>query len=173
MGFTPLAGPMMGTRSGDIDPAIIPYLIEQDPELKDAADVVNMLNKKSGLSGVSGISSDMRDIEAGLQEDNPDAVLAYNIFIDRIKKCIGQYFAVLNGADALVFTAGMGENAPLMRQDVIGGLTWFGMDIDPEKNVFGYRGEISTPESKVKVLVISTDEELCIARDVERLKNTK
>lgn len=86
MGFTPLAGPMMGTRSGDIDPAIIPYLIEQDPELKDAADVVNMLNKKSGLSGVSGISSDMRDIEAGLQEDNPDAVLAYNIFIDRIKK---------------------------------------------------------------------------------------
>lgn len=76
----------------------------------------------------------------------------------------------MNGADALVFTAGMGENAPLMRQDVIGGLTWFGMDIDPEKNVFGYRGDISTPESKVKVLVISTDEELCIARDVERLK---
>ena len=173
MGFTPLAGPMMGTRSGDIDPAIIPYLIEQDPELKDATDVVNMLNKKSGLGGVSGISSDMRDIEAGLQENNPDAVLAYNIFIDRIKKFIGQYFAVLNGADALVFTAGMGENAPLMRQDVIGGLTWFGMDIDPEKNVFGYRGDISTPESKVKVLVISTDEELCIARDVERLKNTK
>lgn len=173
MGFTPLAGPMMGTRSGDIDPAIIPYLIEQDPELKDAADVVNMLNKKSGLGGVSGISSDMRDIEAGLQEKNPDAVLAYNIFIDRIKKFIGQYFAVLNGADALVFTAGMGENAPLMRQDVIGGLSWFGMEINPEKNVFGYRGDISTPESKVKVLVISTDEELCIARDVERLKNTK
>ena len=173
MGFTPLAGPMMGTRSGDIDPAIIPYLIEQDPELKDAADVVNMLNKKSGLGGVSGISSDMRDIEAGLQEKDPDAVLAYNIFIDRIKKFIGQYFAVLNGADALVFTAGMGENAPLMRQDVIGGLSWFGMEIDSEKNVFGYRGDISTPESKVKVLVISTDEELCIARDVERLKNTK
>lgn len=170
MGFTPLAGPMMGTRSGDIDPAIIPYIIERDPELKDAADAINILNKKSGLGGVSGISSDMRDIEAGLQEKNPDAVLAYNIFIDRIKKFIGQYFAVLNGADALVFTAGMGENAPLMRQDVINGMSWFGMEIDPEKNVFGYRGDISTPNSKVKVLVISTDEELCIARDVERLK---
>ncbi|MGT2933452.1 acetate kinase [Streptococcus catagoni] len=173
MGFTPLAGPMMGTRSGDIDPAIIPYLIERDPELKDAADVVNMLNKKSGLGGVSGISSDMRDIEAGLEENNPNAILAYNIFIDRIKKFLGQYFAVLNGADALVFTAGMGENGPLMRQDVVDGLSWFGMKLDPEKNVFGYRGEISTPDSKVKVLVISTDEELCIARDVERLKNSK
>ncbi|MCP1639881.1 acetate kinase [Streptococcus gallinaceus] len=173
MGFTPLAGPMMGTRSGDIDPAIIPYLIAQDPELKDAADVVNMLNKKSGLAGVSGGFSDMRDIEAGIQAKNPDAMLAYNIFIDRIKKFIGQYFAVLNGADAIVFTAGMGENAYLMRQDVIAGLSWFGMEIDPEKNVFGYRGDITTPESKVKVLVISTDEELMIARDVEKLKNSK
>ncbi|RLU53558.1 acetate kinase [Streptococcus iniae] len=173
MGFTPLAGPMMGTRSGDIDPAIIPYLIAQVPEFKDAADVVNMLNKESGLGGVSGISSDMRDIEAGLEQNNPDAVLAYNIFVDRIKKFVGQYFAVLNGADALVFTAGMGENGPLMRQDVVNGLSWFGMEVDPKKNVFGFRGDISTPESKVKVLVISTDEELCIARDVERLKNTK
>ncbi|MEW6857545.1 acetate kinase [Streptococcus iniae] len=173
MGFTPLAGPMMGTRSGDIDPAIIPYLIAQVPEFKDAADVVNMLNKESGLGGVSGISSDMRDIEAGLEQNNPDAVLAYNIFVDRIKKFVCQYFAVLNGADALVFTAGMGENGPLMRQDVVNGLSWFGMEVDPEKNVFGFRGDISTPESKVKVLVISTDEELCIARDVERLKNTK
>ncbi|KGR72775.1 acetate kinase [Streptococcus phocae subsp. phocae] len=172
MGFTPLAGPMMGTRSGDIDPAIIPYLIEQDPELKDAADVVNMLNKKSGLGGVSGISSDMRDIEAGLEANNPDAILAYDIFIDRIKKFIGQYFAVLNGADALVFTAGMGENAPLMRKDVVEGLSWFGMKIDPEKNVFGYRGDIAAADSKVRILVISTDEELCIARDVERLKNS-
>lgn len=171
MGFTPLAGPMMGTRSGDIDPAIIPYLIENVPELKDAADVVTMLNKQSGLLGVSGFSSDMRDIEAGLQSHNPAAVLAYNIFIDRIKKFIGQYFAVLNGADAIVFTAGMGENAPLMRNDVIAGLSWFGIEIDPEKNVFGNFGDISTPESKVRVLVIPTNEELVIARDVERLKN--
>ncbi|HEP1802093.1 TPA: acetate kinase [Streptococcus suis] len=170
MGFTPLAGPMMGTRSGDIDPAIIPYLISNVDELKDAADVVNMLNKQSGLLGVSGFSSDMRDIESGLEDKNPDAVLAYNIFIDRIKKFIGQYFAVLNGADALVFTAGMGENAPLMRNDVVEGLSWFGIELDPEKNVFGNYGDISTAESKVRVLVIPTDEELVIAREVERLK---
>lgn len=171
MGFTPLAGPMMGTRSGDIDPAIIPYLVEHAPDLADAAAVVNMLNKQSGLLGVSGLSSDMRDIEAGLQVKDKHAVLAYNIFVDRIKKFIGQYFAVLNGADAIVFTAGMGENGPLMRQDVIEGLSWFGMHIDPEKNeTRGISGEISTPDSKVKVLVIPTDEELVIARDVEKLK---
>ncbi|HEP1799264.1 acetate kinase [Streptococcus suis] len=170
MGFTPLAGPMMGTRSGDIDPAIIPYLIANVDELKDAADVVNMLNKQSGLFGVSGFSSDMRDIESGIQAHNPDAVLAYNIFIDRIKKFIGQYLAVLNGADAIVFTAGMGENAPLMRNDVVEGLSWFGIELDPEKNVFGNYGDISTAESKVRVLVILTDEELVIAREVERLK---
>ena len=171
MGFTPLAGPMMGTRSGDIDPAIIPYLIAQDPELKAAADVVDMLNKQSGLLGVSGISSDMRDIEDGLQRHDPNAVLAYNIFIDRLKKFIGQYLAVLNGADAIVFTAGMGENAPMMRQDIIQGLSWFGMEIDPAKNVFGHVGEITTPDSRVKVLVVPTDEELMIARDVEFFKN--
>ena len=171
MGFTPLAGPMMGTRSGDIDPAIIPYLIAQDPELKDAADVVDMLNKQSGLLGVSGISSDMRDIEDGLQRHDPNAVLAYNIFIDRLKKFIGQYLAVLNGADAIVFTAGMGENAPMMRKDIIQGLSWFGMEIDPAKNVFGHVGEITTPDSRVKVLVVPTDEELMIARDVEFFKN--
>ena len=173
MGLTPLSGPMMGTRSGDIDPAIIPFLIQQDPELETAADVVEMLNKKSGLMGVSEKSSDMRDIEAGIQAHDKNTVLAYNIFIDRLKKFIGQYFAVLNGADALVFTAGMGENAVNMRQDIIAGLSWFGMEIDPEKNVFGYVGDISTPESKVKVLVIPTDEELMIARDVEYFKNLK
>ncbi|MFS9438884.1 acetate kinase [Streptococcus sobrinus] len=173
MGLTPLAGPMMGTRSGDIDPAIIPFLIQQDPELETAADVVEMLNKKSGLMGVSEKSSDMRDIEAGIQAHDKNTVLAYNIFIDRLKKFIGQYFAVLNGADALVFTAGMGENAVNMRQDIIAGLSWFGMEIDPEKNDFGYVGDISTPESKVKVLVIPTDEELMIARDVEHFKNLK
>ncbi|KXT77907.1 acetate kinase [Streptococcus sp. DD13] len=171
MGFTPLAGPMMGTRSGDIDPAIIPYLIANDPDLNDAADVINMLNKQSGLLGVSQVSSDMRDIEAGLQNHDPQVVLTYNMFIDRLKKFIGQYFAVLNGADAIVFTAGMGENAVMMRNDIVQGLSWFGMELDPEKNVFGYTGEISTPASKVKVLVIPTDEELVIARDVERLKN--
>ena len=129
-----------------------------------------MLNKQAGLFGGSGLSSDMRDIEAGIQSHNPDAVLAYNIFIDRIKKFIGQYLAVLNGADAIIFTAGMGENAAAMRNDVIAGLSWFGIELDPAKNVFGNYGDISTPESKVRVLVIPTDEELVIAREVERLK---
>ncbi|EHJ52942.1 acetate kinase [Streptococcus macacae] len=170
MGFTPLAGPMMGTRSGDIDPAIIPYLVEHDPNLKDSAAVINMLNKQSGLAGVSESSSDMRDIEAGIKAKDPKAVLAYNMFIDRLKKFIGQYFAVLNGADAIIFTAGIGENAVNMRNDVIQGLSWFGIELDPAKNVFGYTGEISSARSKVKVLVIPTDEELVIARDVERLK---
>lgn len=173
MGLTPLAGPMMGTRSGDIDPAIIPFLIQQDPDLETAADVVEMLNKKSGLMGVSEKSSDMRDIEAGIEAHDKNTVLAYNIFIDRLKKFIGQYFAVLNGADALVFTAGMGENAIGMRQDIIAGLSWFDMEIDPEKNIFGYVGDISTPNSKVRVLVIPTDEELMIARDVEHFKKMR
>lgn len=170
MGFTPLAGPMMGTRSGDIDPAIIPYLIENDPELKDAADVVNVLNKQSGILGIAEVSSDMREVEAGLEAGDPKATLAFNMLVDRLKKFIGQYFAVLNGADALVFTAGIGENSVRVREAIVEGLTWFGMDIDPEKNVFGNSGDISTPNAKVRVLVVPTDEELVIARDVERLK---
>ncbi|WP_161979746.1 acetate kinase [Streptococcus sp. S784/96/1] len=170
MGFTPLAGPMMGTRSGDIDPALIPYLVAERPELADAAAVVNALNKESGLLGISGKSSDMRDIIAGYESGDEDATLAFEMYIDRLKKYIAQYFGVLNGADALVFTAGVGENSAPVRQAVVEGLTWFGMELDPEKNVFGAVGEISTADSKVKVLVIPTDEELVIARDVERLK---
>lgn len=170
MGFTPLAGLMMGTRSGDIDPAIIPYLVENVPELEDAAAVTNVLNKESGLLGVSGLSSDMRDIENAMEEGHPGATLAYDMFVDRVKKFIGQYVAVLNGVDALVFTAGIGENGWMIRRDVVKGLSWFGMEVDPEKNVFGFAGDISTADSKVKVLVIPTDEELVIARDVERLK---
>lgn len=170
MGFTPLAGPMMGTRSGDIDPAIIPYLIENDPELNSAADVVSVLNKQSGIIGIAEVSSDMRDVEAAYEAGEPKCTLAFNMLVDRLKKFIGQYFAVLNGADALVFTAGIGENSPLVREAIVNSMTWFGMELDPEKNVFGYAGDISTPESKVRVLVVPTDEELVIARDVERLK---
>ncbi|MFC3928319.1 acetate kinase [Streptococcus caprae] len=171
MGFTPLAGPMMGTRSGDIDPAIIPYLIEHVEELKDAADVVNVLNKQSGILGIYEKSSDMRDLIAGYESGDEKAILAFDLFVNRLQKFIGQYFAVLNGADALIFTAGVGENAAEVREAVVNGLTWFGMDIDPAKNVFGYSGDISTADAKVRVLVIPTDEELVIARDVERLKN--
>lgn len=170
MGFTPLAGPMMGTRSGDIDPAIIPYLIEHVDGLNDAADVVNVLNKQSGLLGIAEVSSDMREIEAGVAAGDEKCTLAFKMLVNRLQKFIGQYLAVLNGADALVFTAGIGENSTLVRESVVNGLTWFGLDIDPEKNVFGNSGDISTPAAKVRVLVVPTDEELVIARDVEKLK---
>ncbi|MBJ6745896.1 acetate kinase [Streptococcus sp. 121] len=170
MGFTPLAGPMMGTRSGDIDPAIIPYLIEQVPGLENAADVINVLNKESGVLGVAETSSDMRDVEAGREAGDAKMTLAFDMLVDRLRKFIGQYFAVLNGADALVFTAGIGENSNQVRQAVVDGLSWFGMELESGKNVFGAVGDISTADSKVKVLVVPTDEELVIARDVERLK---
>ena len=169
MGFTPLAGVMMGTRTGEMDPSVFPYLIENDSELKDAQDVVDMMNKESGLYGVSGISSDMRDIIAAKDTD-ADAKLAFEMYVDRIQKFIGQYLAVLNGADALVFTAGIGENSVPVREAILSGLTWFGIEVDPEKNVFGVEGEISKPSSRLKVFVIPTDEELVIARDVEALK---
>lgn len=170
MGFTPLAGPMMGTRSGDIDPAIIPYLIANDPALKDAADVINVLNKQSGILGIAEVSSDMRDVEDGLLNGDPKCTLAFNMLVNRLQKFIGQYVAVLNGIDALIFTAGIGENSTLVREAVVNGLTWFGMDVDPEKNVRGAEGNISSATAKVKVLVVPTDEELVIARDVEKLK---
>jgi acetate kinase len=169
MGFTPLAGIMMGTRSGDIDPSIFPYIIAKDENLITAQDVVDMLNKQSGLLGISEISSDMRDIEKGVKDKNEKAILAYDMFINRIVKYIGQYFAVLNGADAIVFTAGIGENAPGIREQIVKDLSWFGMEIDPVKNVRGADGVISSDDSKIKVLAIPTDEELVIARDVERL----
>lgn len=169
MGFTPLAGVMMGTRTGEMDPSVFPYLIENDSELKNAQDVVDMMNKKSGLFGVSGISSDMRDIIAE-KDENPDAQLAFEMYVDRIQKYIGQYLAVLNGADALVFTAGIGENSVPVRAAILEGLTWFGIEVDPDKNDWGAVGEISKASSRVKIYVIPTDEELVIARDVESLK---
>ena len=157
IGFTPLGGVMMGTRTGDIDPAIIPYLIEHTEDFDTPEDINYILNKQSGLLGVSETSSDMRDIIAGMHEGNHNCKLAFDIFVDRIQKHIGQYFAVLNGADAIIFT----------------GLSWFGCDILPEKNVRGAEGIISSDAAKVKVLVIPTDEELVIARDVECFKNQK
>ena len=113
----------------------------------------------------------MRDIHEAMRSGNDKALLANDIFVDRIKKYIGQYFAVLNGADAIIFTAGIGENSKTIREQVISGMTWFGCELDPEKNVFGAEGDISTADAKVRVLVIPTDEELVIARDVERFKN--
>ena len=170
MGFTPLAGVMMGTRTGDIDPAIIPYLMEHTDDFKTPDDISRVLNRESGLQAVSGLSSDMRDVQNGVNEGNHDAILAFEMYVDRIQKHIGQYLAVLNGADAIIFTAGVGENATLVREKVISGISWFGCDVDSEKNVFGVTGDISTDAAKIRVLVIPTDEELVIARDVERLK---
>jgi len=170
MGFTPLGGVMMGTRTGDIDPAIIPYLMQHTDDFKSPEDISRILNRESGLLGVSEKSSDMRDIHEAMRAGDAKAQLANDIFVDRIQKYIGQYLAVLNGADAIIFTAGIGENSVTIRRLVIEGISWFGCDIDPEKNVFGQYGDISTPEAKVRVLVIPTDEELVIARDVERFK---
>ncbi|MGF0070999.1 acetate kinase [Streptococcus orisratti] len=170
MGLTPLGGIMMGTRSGDLDPAIIPFLIDREPELADAEKIRNIFNRESGLFGISEKSSDMRDIIEGRDAGDAKCTLAFDMYVDRVKKYIGQYIAVLNGVDAIVFTAGIGENSVPFRQAVLADLTWFGIDVDPEKNVFGVEGAITTPDSKVKVFVIPTDEELVIARDVERLK---
>lgn len=166
MGFTPLAGTTMGTRSGDIDPSLLAYLMEK-LEMTDMNEMIDLLNRKSGLLGISEISSDMRDLE-----DNPDpkAQLAVQIFADRIRKYIGSYFATLNGADAIIFTAGIGENDRKMRQRIISGLSWFGCKLDAQKNeAQAVETIISTEDSKVKVLLVPTDEELMIARDVEKL----
>ena len=171
MGFTPLGGVMMGTRTGDIDPAIIPYLMQHTDDFNTPEDISRILNRESGLLGVSEKSSDMRDIHEAMRAGDEKALLANEIFVDRIQKYIGQYLAVLNGADAIIFTAGIGENSVTIRRMVIEGISWFGCDVDPEKNFFGATGDISTEAAKVRVLVIPTDEELVIARDVERFKN--
>ncbi|MCJ1990147.1 acetate kinase [Pseudolactococcus carnosus] len=169
MGFTPLAGIMMGTRTGELDASIIPYIMAKTG-ITDVAEVIDVFNKKSGLAGISELSSDMRDIIKSRDAGDEKAALAFDMFVDRIQKYIGQYLAVLNGADAIVFTAGIGENSFEVRKAVIDGLSWFGLDIDDSKNVVGADGIISTPNAKVKVLVIPTDEELVITRDVEKFK---
>ncbi len=167
MGFTPLAGLTMGTRSGDIDASILPYLMEK-LNITDIKEMINILNKESGLLGLSGISSDMRDL---LSSDKEEAKLAIEIFADRVRKYIGSYVSVMNGVDAIVFTAGIGENSIEIREKIMEGLTWFGCEIDKEKNnVRGEERVISTDDSSVKILLIPTDEELMICRDVESLK---
>ena len=170
MGFTPLAGLTMGTRSGDIDASLLPYLMEKT-DIKDINEMIDVLNKKSGVLGLTGISSDMRDIESGAEEGNEDAILALDIYCDRIRKYIAQYISVMDGVDAIVFTAGVGENADPVRQMVLERMTWFGIEIDKEinQNTHGKEAEISTENSRVKVYVIPTDEEVMIARDVARL----
>lgn len=168
MGFTPLAGVTMGTRTGDIDASIIPFLMKK-LEITDINEMLNIFQKQSGLLGISGISSDMREIMAA-KETNERAKIAYDIFINRVQKYIGQYIAVMNGVDAIVFTAGIGENSAPVREDVINGITVFGAEIDAERNDTRKEAVISTEDSKVVVLNIPTNEEVEIAHEVERLK---
>lgn len=169
MGFTPLAGVTMGTRSGDIDASLLPYLMDK-LAITDIKDMIDILNKKSGLLGLSGVSSDMRDIETAADEGNERAQTTLNIFYNRVVKYIGQYAATMNGVDAIVFTAGIGENSAITRKLIIDRISWFGAAIDDVKNdIRGVERVISTDDSKVKVVLIPTDEEKVILNDVVRL----
>lgn len=173
MGFTPLAGVTMGTRSGNLDPAIIPFLMEKTG--KTAQEVINILNKESGLLGISGISSDLRDIEQKAEEGDERAILALDVFASRIHKYIGSYATRMKGLDAIVFTAGVGENSDVVRARVLEGLEFMGVYWDPKLNA-GLRGKeafINYPHSPVKVMVIPTDEEVMIARDTMTFGNLK
>ena len=168
MGLTPLEGLVMGTRSGNIDPAIMEFIAKK--ENLDIAGIMNVLNKKSGVEGVSGVSSDFRDLEAAAKAGNKRAELAIDVFAYRVAKYVGAYTAAMNGVDNIVFTAGIGENCALVRTKVCSYLGYLGITIDEEAN--GKRGEeiiISTPDSKVKVLVVPTNEELAIARETVAL----
>ncbi|CAI8953125.1 MULTISPECIES: acetate kinase [Bacillus] len=170
MGFTPLAGVTMGTRSGNIDPALIPYIMEKTGQ--SVEEVLNVLNKKSGMLGLSGFSSDLRDIEQAEKEGNHRAEVALDVFVGRIHKYIGSYAARMKGVDAIIFTAGIGENSALIRERVLEGLEFMGVYFDPKRNnIHGEEAFINFPHSPVKIIVIPTDEEVMIARDVLRLGN--
>lgn len=171
MGFTPLDGIEMGSRCGAIDPAIVPFIMEK--ENISPKEMQKYMNKECGLLGVSGVSGDMRLLMDAVKEGKERAKLAYDILIYDIQKYIGGYVAALDGVDAIAFTAGIGENTPDLRRDVIGGLTYLGVKLDEEKNLIGKNlpepALISTPDSKVKVFVVKTDEELVIASDTRRI----
>ncbi len=169
MGFTPVDGLIMGTRTGEIDPGVLLYLA--DKEELSVSGVNNMINKKSGVAGISQLSSDMRDLEIAASEGNPKALLALNMYAYKIKKFIGAYVAALNGLDLLIFTAGVGENDFNARKMICTGMEYLGIEIDPEIN-HGVKGRdlvISTPASKVKVMVVTTDEEFVIASDTKAI----
>jgi acetate kinase len=170
MGFTPLEGLVMGTRCGDMDPAITTFLMKE--EGLSAAEVDTLMNKKSGVFGISGVSSDFRDIEGAATDGNHRAQLALDVFHQRVKKYIGSYSAVMGGVDCVVFTAGLGENSISSREEICQGLEFLGINIDKEKNnVRGKDTEISTDDSAVKVFVVPTNEELMIAKDTVEIVN--
>ena len=168
MGLTPLEGLVMGTRSGDIDPAIMEFIAKK--ENLDIDGIMDVLNKKSGVEGLSGVSSDFRDLEAAYHEGNPRAIAACEVFAYRVAKYIGAYVAAMNGVDAIAFTAGIGENTSFIREKILAYFGYLGITMDKEANMV--RGEdkiISTPDSKVKVAVIPTNEELAICRETVAL----
>lgn len=168
MGLTPLAGLVMGTRCGDIDPAIMEYIAKKED--LDIAGVMNVLNKKSGVQGISGVSSDFRDLEEGMDNGNERCADAIEVFCYNVAKFIGAYAAAMNGVDAIAFTAGIGENGPIVREKVLEYLGYLGAELDPEANQKrGDNNVISTADSKVKVCVIPTNEELAICRDTVAL----
>ena len=170
MGLTPLEGPPMGTRCGSIDPAIVPFIMEKRHLTPSEMDTY--MNKKSGMLGISGVSSDFRDLDAAKKEGNEKAALALDMFAYKVKQYIGAYATVLNGVDAIVFTAGVGENDRTMRQMIAENLDYLGVKIDSDYNMTCPRGEeveISAPDSKVRVYVIPTDEEMTIAHDTAAL----
>lgn len=168
MGMTPLEGLVMGTRSGDMDPAVVTYIEQKDNVSPEEMD--NILNKQSGVLGVSGVSSDFRDLEDAAKEGNERAQYALDMFTTRVKRYIAGYMAEIGSVDAIVFTGGIGENSIALREEIMQGFEQFGIKLDSEKNnVRGGEHEISTDDSSVKVMVVATDEELMIARDTQRL----
>ncbi len=168
MGLTPLDGLMMGTRCGAIDPAIVPFIMEK--EGLSTQEVNDLMNKKSGLLGISGISNDLRSVKEASEAGDERAQLAYEMYSNSAKKYIGQYIAVMGGVDAIVLTAGVGENCEKMRRMIFAGLQPLGIKIDPEKNKLrGHEREISTDDSAVRIVVIPTNEEYMIARDTYQL----
>jgi len=175
MGFTPLAGVIMGTRCGDMDPAIVPFIMNKEGFTPDQMN--DFMNKKCGFLGVSEISSDCRDLEAAVAEGNKQAKLAMDILGYQIKKYIGSYTAAMGGLDAIVFTAGIGENTAALRAMALDGMEYFGIDYDKELNAktFGRSGvtKLSTDKSRVQVYMIPTNEELMIARDTEAIVSGK
>ena len=168
MGFTPLDGLPMGTRAGNVDPAIIEFLMEH--EKLSAGEVIDILNKKSGMLGISGVSSDFRDLDTAIEDGNEQAALAKDMFNISVKKMIGSYIAEMGGVDAIIFTAGVGENDRSVRWDICENMEYLGVKIDPEKNKYkGRQMDISIDWARVRVLVIPTNEELMIAQDTAEI----
>jgi len=168
MGFTPLEGLVMGTRSGDLDPALVSYLARK--ENVEAAEIENWLNHRSGLLGLSGLSNDMRELTAAYDK-NPRARLAVDVFCYRARKYLGAYLAVLGGAEAVIFSGGIGENSPLVRKNILSGMEWCGLRLDDAENarVIGRDGRLSEAQSKLDIFVVHTDEEAIIARETARI----